>query len=341
MILSRPVFKLTLLLIVVIGLSSDVNAQKSKKSVHTWYLYTEGKNSFNDIEPYKDIIKSLSIFGNPSKLFIDACHKNNIEVYIAVGGEEGNINTPEKRKKTTDSYVENCLKHGYDGVDLDFEHLNANVEADYTAFLKEVSQKLHKIKKKLSHCVGFYPNIYESKTPELFCKPEVVASTCDLVRVMCYDMYFAPGRFEKSLLQRSDCQGVGPTASYPFVKDAMEFWMKYVSTKKLVMGMPAYSNDYDLTNGQKGMQTYASVPDNVKGALPNPNWLGHEKVNSYLYNDSTNHPHIFYASDAKSTSCLLKLAENLKLQNVGFWHLSTADSTMWAETSNWAKGTLQ
>lgn len=335
---SRPFFKLFLLLTIVIGLSTVVNAQKAKKSVHTWYLYTEGKNSFKDIEPHKDIIKGLSIFGNPPKAFIDECHKNDIEVYLAVGGEEGTINTPEKRKKVTDSYVESCLKHGYDGIDLDFEHLKSDVQADYTAFLKEASQKLRKIKKKLSHCVGFYPDQYENNTAGLFSKPEVVAATCDLVRVMCYDMYFAPGRFEKNLLHRSDCQGIGPTASYPFVKNAMEFWAKYVPKKNLVMGMPAYSNDYSLINGEKGKQVYASVPENVNGSLPTPTWLWFEKVNLYEYKDANNHPHVFYASDAKSTASLLKLADDLKIPNVGFWHLGSADANMLQETKKWAKG---
>lgn len=323
---------------VVIGHSQDVRAQKSKKGVHTWYLYKEGKNSFKDIEPYKDIIQSLSIFGNPSKSFIDACHQNDIEVYIAAGGEEGTINTPEKRKKVTDSYVEDCLKHGYDGVDLDLEGLNPGIESAYTAFLKEASAKLHKIHKKLSHCVGFYYfGLDEAKKTKMFHNPKVLAATCDVIRVMCYDLHYAPAKMiDTSYSSKGDGRSVGPTATYSFVKDAMKFWLKLIPKDKLIMGLPAYSNDYVI--GGKGAQVYASVPEDIKGTLPAPTWLWHEKVNLYEYKDVNNRSHLFYASDAKSTAALLELADDLGINKIGFWHLISADVDMWQGTRKWAKG---
>ena len=41
----------------------------------------------------KEIISSISVFGNPPKSFIDECHQNHIEVYQAVGGNEETIDT--------------------------------------------------------------------------------------------------------------------------------------------------------------------------------------------------------------------------------------------------------
>src|SRR6478609_1295585 len=230
---NRSILKTILLLIVAIGISQKVSSQITEKKVVTWYIYKEGKNSFKDLEPFKDIIRSISVFGNPPKSFIDECHKNDIEVYRAVGGNEQTINTVEKRKKIIESYVNDCIKYGYDGIDLDFENLDFNIEPTYSDFLKETSAKLHGIHKKLSHCVGFYHNLYLEENPKIFCNPKVVAATCDLVRVMCYDMYYAPGKSDKSLLNRTDCQGIGPTSTYPFVKDAMKFWLKYVPKDKL------------------------------------------------------------------------------------------------------------
>ena len=45
------------------------------KKVFPWFVYKDW-NSFKDIEPVKEIINSISVFGNPPKSFIDECHRS-------------------------------------------------------------------------------------------------------------------------------------------------------------------------------------------------------------------------------------------------------------------------
>ena len=304
------------------------------KKVFPWFVYKDW-NSFKDIEPVKEIINSISVFGNPPKSFIDECHRNHIEVYQAVGGSEENISTPEKIKTLVDGYVDACNANGYDGIDWDFEHLSPDVQDTYTGFLELASQKLHAAGKKLSHCVGFYPALYQDETTKMFHDPEVLARTCDLVRVMCYDMYFAPGIGKAELKHRDDCMGMGPTSDYSWTKEAMSFWIKHIPKDKLVMALPAYANDYAVTGHTKGRQIYQSVPDSVSGVLPSPTWLCYEKVNIYLYDATDGNRHLFYASDARSTEALLELADELGISQIGFWHFSSVDPPMWRVTDKW------
>ena len=306
------------------------------KKVFPWLIYKDG-SSFKDIEPVKGLVSSISIFGNPPESFITECHRNNIEVYHAVGGNEKNINTPEKMNALVDSYVDDCYVNGYDGIDMDFEHLNPDVQDTYTQFLELASQRLHAAGKKLSHCVGFYPALYLDKDTKIFHDPKVLAKTCDLVRVMCYDMYFAPGVGNPELKHRDDCMGIGPTSNFPWTKEAMGFWMKHIPQEKLVMALPAYSNDYAVTGNIKGRQIYQSLPDSVSGVLPSPTWLCYEKVNMYLYDSTDGNRHLFYASDARSTEALLELADELGIPQIGFWHLSSVDPQMWNVTEQWLK----
>lgn len=306
------------------------------KQVISWYIYKDG-SSFKDIEPVKDVISSISVFGNPPKEFNDECHRNNIEVYHAVGGSEENINTPEKIKALVDSYVEDCKANGYDGIDMDFEHLSPEVQEIYTGFLELASERLHAAGKKLSHCVGFYPALYLDANAKMFHQPEVLARTCDLVRVMCYDMYFAPGVSKSELKHRDDCMGMGPTSNYPWTKEAMAYWISQVPKEKLVMALPAYSNDYAVTGSSKGRQIYQSVPDSVRGVLPPPTWLWYEKINQYLYDGADGNRHLFFASDGRSTEALLELAEELEIPKIGFWHFSSVDDDMWKVTRQWVE----
>jgi spore germination protein YaaH len=313
---------------------SSASAQTSKKKIVTWYIYEDG-SSFAELEPFKDIIRSISVFGNPPKAFIDECHKNNIEVYHGVSGNEKAINSAYKIKNIVNEYINDCNLNSYDGIDLDFENLNPGMQNIYSGFLKEASAKLHEAGKKLSHCVGFYASLYKDTVPKIFYAPAVVAATCDLVRVMCYDMYYAPGRSDKDLLNRADCQGIGPTSTYSFTKDAMIYWSQFVSKDKLVMALPAYSNDYTLTGNGTGKQIYATVPDSVRGTLQSPTWQWYEKLNIYLYNDLNGDPHLFFASDSKSTEALLEIGDELNINNIGFWHFSSVAPKTWSVVGEW------
>lgn len=309
------------------------------RQVFPWFIYKDG-SSFKDLEPVKELVGSISVFGNPPKTFIDECHRNNIEVYHAVGGNEQILNTPENIKALVDEYVDDCNRNGYDGIDLDFEHLSADIQDTYTGFLKLASQKLHAAGKKLSHCVSFYPAMYQDDQAKMFYDPEVLAVTCDLVRVMCYDMYFAPEIGNPELKDRDDCMGIGPTSNYPWTKEAMSFWIKRIPKDKLVMALPAYSNDYAVTGNIKGRQIYQSVPDSVSGALPSPVWLWYEKMNMYLYDGTDGNRHLFYASDAGSTEALLELADELMISKIGFWHFGSVDPQMWKVTEKWKKSNM-
>lgn len=338
----REIFRFLFLSIVSIIVFQSCQEHKSinkvegvtvEKRVHPWIVFKDGF-TFKNIEPVKDMIGSLSIFGNPPKEFLDDCHKNGIEVYKAVGGSEENINTPEKINLLVDSYLKEC-ENGYDGIDLDFEHLDADFQDQYSVFLKTASIKLHAAGKKMSHCVGFYPELYKNNKAKIFYDLKVLSETCDLVRVMCYDMYFAPGIGKPELIGRDDCTGMGPTANYPWIEKAMLFWKDKIPVEKLVMALPAYGNDYSLTGNMSGNQIYNVVPNNVKGNLPSPIWLCYEKLHVYLYDHVDGNRHLFYASDDKSTKALLELADNLNLPLIGFWHYDSVSEEMWRVTGEW------
>ena len=99
-------------------------------------------------------------------------------------------------------------------VDLDFEHLpiNSSVTQTYSTFLRSLSEELHK-EELLSACVGNYPT--SSNGISVFYDPAVLNETCDVVRVMNYDMYWVGGRGVASLASRPDCAGVGLLVTQP------------------------------------------------------------------------------------------------------------------------------
>ncbi len=307
--------------------------KNERKRVATWLVFKQDPG-FDRIQRYSDILASLGVFGDPPREFIDRCHQLNIEVYYAVSGNASAFDKPESAQATLDKYLEACRAKGYDGIDLDFEHLDPAMQDTYSSFLRKVSTALHGMNRKLSHCVGYYPGVDQDPPKKIFYDPKVVAETCDLIRVMCYDFYWAPGRGDPKMADRPDTQGIGPTSSHPWAKTAMRFWLGQVPREKLIMGLPAYSNDYALSIKGKGQQVYASKPQVPAGTAMEKAWLWYERLPVYLYVDRGT-PHLFYASDAESTKAHLETVDELKLPGIGFWHFSSVDDGTWTVVKDW------
>jgi Glycosyl hydrolases family 18 len=311
-----------------------LGVQKGRKRIDTWLVLNHEKG-FQRIRQYADILNSLSVVGNPSEEFIHRSHQLHIEVYHLVTGKASDVDTPAHRRATVDRFVHECQAKGYDGIDLDFEHLDPSLRSAFSDFLRQISSALHKIGKKLSICVGCYPNAEWNSPEKQFYDPKVVGETCDLIRVMCYDMYWAPGwKWANPQLKGHPDAGIGPTSTYLWARAGMRFWLGQVPREKLVMGLPAYSNDYALGPQGSGKQVYASKPQ-VQAPTKNF-WLWHERLPMYLYMEDAV-PHIFYASDAESTRAQLKTVDDLDLPSIGFWEFSSMDKATWAAIRAWLK----
>ncbi|MFC1738344.1 glycosyl hydrolase family 18 protein [Planctomycetota bacterium] len=334
---------LILMLLVLMFVSSctetekRTNTIKGRRIVSPWFLYSNEANAKKELEPMIDIISSLSVFGEPTPAFVEYCHANDIETYFGVFGGASVFDTPARRKATIEGYLKKCEELGLGGIDLDLEHLDPSLQLEYSKFLKEASEALHKAGKKLAICVGFYPAMYKRGALDFFYDPVVIGKTCDMVRVMCYDMYYANGKGDKDLMDRADCQGIGPTSTAPWARNAMLFWLKSVPRKKLIMGLPAYSNDYDMIPDGRGAQITEPMPKISADKVVEKIWLPYEKIHVYRYLDDKDRPHMFFASDAKSTKAHLETVDELNLPGIAFWYYQAVTDDTWQVVRRWVK----
>ncbi len=333
--------KLCVVMVLLFALSivSCGNAQngsiysKGRRCISPWIRFRHGKGDFsiNQLKPNADIIASVSICGGSTKKFVDQCHELGIETYWLVGGKENKFDTPEHRKKTIDGYLRECREKGYDGIDLDQEGIEASFRDRYTLFLREASERLHKAGKKLAICVGYMMSTRKTTNKTHmwnFYDPKVIAETCDMVRIMCYDYYSMSGR------------GVGPISTKPWAKDAMKYWLKYIPREKLIMGLPAYSGDFEMTSDGSRKRVYADNPVVPDGTKIERVWLPYEQINSYRYLDDKGHLHLFFASDAVSTRAHLETVDKLDLAGIGLWHYDSVTAQSWKVIRSWHKERL-
>ena len=279
--------------------------------------------------PQVDILQSLSLCGIPPPAgFMEACAKHNITTRKLVSGGEKLFSTDSEMHATVDGYLKDCHEVGYDGIDLDYENLDPAVQDRFTLLMRTLARELHAMGKMMSICVGFYAAMYKRPPARYFYDPDVIAEVCDEIRVMCYDMFYAP---------YAPSHGIGPTSTRPWAKDAMQFWLERVPREKTLMGLPAYSNDFDLLMGGKGAQIYGKLDAVTKSGNVEKVWMAYEEVNSYRYLATDGRPHLCFASDEASTAAQLKTVDELDIPGITFWHYQSVTPEMWAAVRQWLR----
>jgi hypothetical protein len=323
--------------VVILLLGSAVSGAQYKpgkptRAVSPWFVY-QGEQSIQQLKPNADIISSISVCGGCPREFVDQCHGLGITVYILKGGHDGKVfETPAARRELIQSYLDQCRVTGADGIDLDFESLDKRCRNSYSDLLREASRTFRAAGKRLSMCVSYIMCTWrtaDGPTPGGadidggWYDPAVIAETCDLVRVMCYDMHSVSGG------------GIGPVSTSPWARDAMRFWMQHVPREKLVMGLPAYSRDFAMAPQRQAVSVYAPMPQVAADTSLVRVWLPYEEVTQYRYTDSDGIVHLFYAGDEASTRAHLRTAAELELNAIGFWHYAAVTPEQWSAVREW------
>jgi len=311
-----------------------------KRNFSPWIVVKSEQYLMDYVEP---IIRSgsgdhISLFVQQEKFdqknwmaFIKACHEGGITtVYKCIGGSEKDFDSPEARKNTVDKWIELAKKYSFDGIDMDLEHLSPDVREEHIIFVKYAAKRMHEEGLKLAMAVGFYPPMVQ-KPFVWWYDPATIGKYCDNVRVMLYDEYWAGGKMNPDLADHPDSWGIGPTCSYPFARESVEYWVKFTPVEKLTINVPAYSNVYYVDP-----QYQAGVNDTYTGdgqcSFPRPQdidkskpvhkyWSWVDRIRVYIYTSNIDgRLRIFFASDAGSTRHLLDLFEEKGIESVGMWH---------------------
>jgi len=310
-------------------------AEKLERTVSPWFIY-QGEASIQQLKPNADIISSISVCGGCPRAFVDQCHALGIDVYLLKGGHDGAVfEGPSARRELIRSYLDECRATGADGIDLDFESLDKKHRGSYSELLRDADQAFGEAGKKLSMCVSYVMCTWRSVAGPKpgsddidggWYDPAVIGETCDIVRVMCYDMH-----------SPSAGGAVGPVSTAPWARDAMRYWSHYVPPRNLVMGLPAYSRDFAMTSRASVESVYAPLPPIGADRSLKRFWFPYEQISQYHYTDSNGILHLFFASDELSTRAHLSTACELDLKRVGFWHYGAVTAKEWQEVRKWVR----
>jgi spore germination protein YaaH len=206
------------------------------------------------------------------------------------------------------------LSKGADGLEIDYENLEAGDRGTFTQFLSELGPLLHARRQLLS--VVLEPRTEKQEQVE---GPGAmdwtgIAKSADRVRVMAYFLHFAGGPS-------------GPTAPPLWVDEILEFALRRVSKEKLDIALCL--DGIDWPSDAKGSElSFDQIEERRHQSRQPLLRLGHGEPPHFTYQEGEDLHQVWY-EDAESLREKIRRVQKAGLTRVSFWRLGTGDAVFW------------
>ncbi|TCP59223.1 spore germination protein YaaH [Tumebacillus sp. BK434] len=206
-------------------------------------------------------------------------------------------------------------EYGFDGINLDFEHLRPGDKHLYTDFVRDLSNRARAQNYTLT--VDVLGDV--AKTPySLDFDYPGVAESVDHLGIMTYDQF------------RPTQAVPGPVAGLPWVAGTIQAALNEgVAPEKILLGIGSYG--YDWTVGQPNPRALSHSAAESLRRRENAVVQFHpsHKVPFFTYTDKKGQPHEVWYEDARSIALKLDLVRRHNLAGILFWRLGLEDPAAW------------
>jgi spore germination protein YaaH len=281
-------------------------------------------------------IKGADDFG-----VVDFCKARGIDVYACVSNYNGDpevdgfdaelarVAIVTHRDKVIAGLVALAASGDYDGVNIDFENLafSRDIEADrvaFTEFIHELAAQLHDLGIKLAISV---PGKTQDSVDDDWSYPfdyAALAEDADLLQLMTYD-------------QHGPWSEPGPVSGADWVEDCVAYAVSLVDPAKLLIGLPAYGYDWDLTDSDPASWTYSATSfswSDIPALLAKPGAVEHWDTASqspYVTYTERGHRHEAWFENTASLRAKTALIAEYGLAGLSMWSLGQEDAAFWEE----------
>ena len=237
------------------------------------------------------------------------------------------------RRRTIESLLDECQKHGYRGIQFDFENLGINDKEAFTQFYAETAKALHAAGFQISIAVVHRPEKYPGPTKyfkwlyknwRAGYDLKALAELGDFISVMTYS-------------QHTRRTPPGPNAGIPWMKKNIEFFLTEVPPEKLSLGIPVQSQHWyteqdeqhvaNARSWSKGL-SHAEALSLIERFGAKITWLDEQKVPFTFFENGGLFEYIFL-ENAQSFQHKLDLVKFHKLRGFSVWVLGNEDPEIW------------
>lgn len=335
--------------------SSGFPAEDSKESSPLIALayYTGDRASYDSFAMFSDHINYLavdvfsvqmdgSISGSDELDVLSLAHSRAVQVFACVSNYNNDAAVEDfdpalaqaailtHRSRVIENMVTLAVRAGYDGVNVDFEGLAYSSDIDddraaFTAFIRELAQALHARGLQLIVSV---PAATSSSRENTWAYPFDLAAlgqAADLIQLMTYD-------------QHGSWSAPGAVAGADWVGESLRYAVSQIDPAKLLIGLPAYGYDWDLTasNTEEGSFDAVDISWNEVPALLDKPYIqqGWDEISfsPFLTYTEEGHTHEVWYENADSIRKKVELMKENGLIGFSVWALGKEDANFWKVT---------
>lgn len=226
---------------------------------------------------------------------------------------QGMLHDPAAVRTHVRALTELAVEEGYDGIDLDYEDLQARDRQAYSAFLRQLSAALHARDKVLTSSV--HPKVTDAGDDERNQAQDyrAIGAAVDQVRVMTYDYSW-------------DTSPPGPVAPAAWVEDVIAWTVTQIPREKVVLGSVLLG--YDWVDGRGSTVDHKQATSLARAGGVAVSRDG-DRAPWFGYRDASGRAHTVWWEDAESVAIKLRLVAKYRLGGVFFWRLGGEDQAVW------------
>ncbi len=259
---------------------------------------------------------TIDSIGDPE--YVNKAHGDGLQVWPLVDNFADGVSSlkPLSSTKTREVIIKNLidetLRLGADGINIDFEALSKETGVHFVEFLKELSVKCHE--KGLTLSVDDYvPSAYRA-----YYDLETQGKFVDYVILMAYDEHYAGS------------QEAGSVSSISYVTNAISDCLKMVKKEHIIVALPFYTRIWmedskGVTSEARSMNGAASFieENNLKTKWDN------ETAQNYAECIISGTTYKVWLEDNQSLSHKLQAILNNDLGGAAFWRLGQEADGIW------------
>jgi spore germination protein YaaH len=214
-------------------------------------------------------------------------------------------------------------RHGFGGLQLDFEGLDAKQRNGYAKFAERLAAALHRRGMELSVAVPapLAPGVPPSSADVVWKASEQSAAfdyarlgrAADFITLMAYDEYTSPAE-------------PGPVAGLAWVDACVRQTLEWAPAAKIMLGVPLYHRHWAGAKVTEG--PYAAAAALARAAQSEIALDSIHQEASFRYTDAQG-DHVVWLETADSLARRTALAERYGLRGVSAWRLGQEDPAVW------------
>lgn len=316
------------------------NSDLSNKQIIN--LFDQHANKIDIIAPQiYQVAKNGVVWGSIDPKVLTIAKKNHVKVMplaINEGFNQQNLHVflthQDAMTRAIQSLVMLCKKHGYFGIQFDFENISINDKDLYTNFIKQAAQALHNNNYEIS--VTIVPHVPLASIQNQYDKfilsnwsgaynEKALASFTDFITIMAYDRH-------------TSYTTPGPIAPINWVKQIIKNVLLDVPANKVSLGIPIYSGFWTTSKTEEhyqGKEHQISFNDAMYFIEKNkltPRWDKNSMSASVINTNSGKGLYQYlYLENARSFSAKFSLVKQFHLKGISVWQLGFGDPRIWKE----------